>query len=106
MFFKKRLRDSSLILNLTMKNPKMSEVMLAIANKYALAEEATLNTRGQKKEKESRHTNQPSSSKSHDKKRKEDHSVNIVEQSLRNKEYHPMPSEFEGFLVHICIFHR
>jgi hypothetical protein len=34
MFFKKGLRDSSLIRKLTMKNPRMSEQMLAITNKY------------------------------------------------------------------------
>jgi hypothetical protein len=53
MFFKKGLRNSSLIRKLVMKNPKMSEVMLAITNKYALTEEATLNTREQKMAKES-----------------------------------------------------
>jgi hypothetical protein len=57
MFFKKGLRDSSLIRKLTIKNPRMSEEMFAIANKYALAEEATLDTREQKKEKESSHLN-------------------------------------------------
>jgi hypothetical protein len=67
MFFKKGLRGPSLIHKLTMKNPKMSEAMFAIANKYAIAEEATLNTREQKKEKDSGHTDQPSSSKGHDK---------------------------------------
>jgi hypothetical protein len=45
MFFKKGLRDSSLIRSLAMKNPRTSEEMLAIANKYALAEEAALDTR-------------------------------------------------------------
>jgi hypothetical protein len=42
MFFKKGLRDSSLIRELTMKNPRTSEEMLAISNKYTLAEESTL----------------------------------------------------------------
>jgi hypothetical protein len=28
-----------------------------------------------------------------------------VERPQRNKEYRPWPSEFEGFLDHICIFH-
>jgi hypothetical protein len=50
MFFKKGLKDSSLIQKLTMKNPRMSEEMLDITNKYALVGEATLNTREQKKE--------------------------------------------------------
>jgi hypothetical protein len=77
MFFKKGLWDTSLIRELTMKNPMMSEQMLAIANKYALAKEVTLDTREQKKE--SGYTNQPSSSKGHDKKRKEDHSAYAVE---------------------------
>jgi hypothetical protein len=62
-----------------MKNPRMSEEMLAITNKYALAKEATLDIREQKKEKESSHTDQSSSSKRHDKKRKADHSMNNVE---------------------------
>jgi hypothetical protein len=37
MLFKKGLRDSSLICKLTIKNPRMSEEMFTIANKYALA---------------------------------------------------------------------
>jgi hypothetical protein len=75
MFFKKGLRGSSLIRKLTMKNPTTSEEMLAITNKYALAEEATLDTREQKKDKELGHSDQPSTFKSHDKKRKADHSM-------------------------------
>jgi hypothetical protein len=55
MFFKKGLRDSSLISKLTMKNPRTSEAMFTIANKYVLAEEVTLDTREQKKEKDSGH---------------------------------------------------
>jgi hypothetical protein len=103
MFFKKGLRDSSLIRKLAMKNPWMSEQMLAISNKYALAEEVTLDTREQKKELSL--TNQPSSSKGHDKKRKANRSVNTVERPRHNKEYRPKPGEFEGFLDRICIFH-
>jgi hypothetical protein len=68
-----------LICKLTMKNPRTLEQMLAIANKYTLTEEATLDTREQKKE-ELGHTDQPSSSKGDDKKRKVDRSVNVVEQ--------------------------
>jgi hypothetical protein len=79
MFFKKGLRDPSLIHKLTMKNPRTSKTMFAIANNCALADEAILDTREQKKEKDSGHTDQPSSSKVHDKKRKVDHSVNVVE---------------------------
>jgi hypothetical protein len=45
MFFKKGLRDPSLICNLTMKKPKTSEAMFAITNKYSLVEQATLDTR-------------------------------------------------------------
>jgi hypothetical protein len=74
MFFKKELRDLSLICKLTMKNRKTSEEMLAIANKYTLAEEASLDTREQKKDKELDHSVQPNTSKSHDKKRKVDFS--------------------------------
>jgi hypothetical protein len=79
MFFKKGLMDPALIQKLTMKNPRTSEVVFAIANRYALAEEVTLDTREQKLEKDSSHVDQPSSSKGHSKKRKEDHSVNVVE---------------------------
>jgi hypothetical protein len=79
MFFKKGLRDPAVIHKLAMKNPRMSEVMFSIANKYALAEEATLDTREQKTEKDSSHTDQPSSSKGHDKKSKVDRSINAVE---------------------------
>jgi hypothetical protein len=105
MFFKKELRDSFLIRKLTMKNARTSEEMLAIANKYTMVEEATLDTREQKKDKESGPSDQPGSSKSHDKKRKTDRSVNNVERPCRNKEYRPIPGEFEGFLNQIYIFH-
>jgi hypothetical protein len=105
MFFKKGLRDPALIRKLIMKNPKTSEAMLTIANKYALVEEVTLDTREQKKEKDLSHTDQPNSSKGHDKKGKADNSVNTVEWPRRNKEYRPGSGEFKGFLNHICIFH-
>jgi DNA-binding transcriptional regulator PaaX len=91
MFFKKRLMDSSLIRKLTMKNPKTSEEILAITNKYAMAEELTLDTREQKKEKESDHLDQPSSSKGHDKKRNADCSMNNINWPCRNMEYRPTP---------------
>jgi hypothetical protein len=45
MFFKKGHRDSSLIHKLAIKIPGTSKEMLAITNKYALAEEGTLYTR-------------------------------------------------------------
>jgi hypothetical protein len=44
MFFNKGLKDSVLIRKLAMKNPRTSKEMLAIANKYALIEEVTLDT--------------------------------------------------------------
>jgi hypothetical protein len=73
MFFKKGLRDSSVICKLTMKNHMTSEEMLAIANKYGLAEKATFNNRdpnrGYRKDKEPRQSDWPSSSKGNDKKR-------------------------------------
>jgi hypothetical protein len=77
--------------------------MFSIANRYALAEKATLDTREQKKV--SGHPDHPSSSKGHDKKRKCDRSVNVVEQPRPHKEYRPRPGELEGFLDRICIFH-
>jgi hypothetical protein len=55
--------------------------MFAIANRYALAEEVTLDTREQKKEKDSGHADQPISSKGQDKKRKMNRSINAVEQT-------------------------
>jgi hypothetical protein len=103
MFFKKGLRDSSLIQKLTMKNPRMSEQMFSITNRYTLAEEATLDIREQKKE--SAHPDQPSASISHDKKRKPDHSVNALEWPHYHMEYRPRPGQFKGFLDHICIFY-
>jgi exonuclease III len=83
----------------------MSEEMLTITNKYKLVEEVTINTREQKKDKESGHSNQPSSSKGHDKKSRADRSMNNIERSCCNKEYRPRTGEFEGFLDQICIFH-
>jgi hypothetical protein len=97
--------DSSLIHKLVMKNPRTSEEMLAITNKYVMAEEGTLDIREQKKDNELGHSDQPSTSKSHDKKRKVDLFVANVERSRRNKEYRPRPNEFEGFLDRIYIFH-
>jgi hypothetical protein len=82
MFFKKGLRDSSFICKHAMKNPRTSEEMLAITNRYVLAEEATLDTREQE---ESGHSDRPSSSKGHYKKRKADRSMNNVEWPCRNK---------------------
>jgi hypothetical protein len=79
MFFKKGLRDPPLTRKLTMKNCRTSEAMFAITNKYALAKEVTLDTREQKKEKDSGHVDQPSSSKGHDKNGKADCSINAVE---------------------------
>jgi hypothetical protein len=55
MFFKKGLRDPSLIPKLTMKNPRTSEAMFTIANKYALVEETTL-TLGNRRRKMTRAT--------------------------------------------------
>jgi hypothetical protein len=49
MFFKKGLSDSSLTCKLAMKNPRTSEEILVIANKYALAEEAALNTKSRRR---------------------------------------------------------
>jgi hypothetical protein len=100
-----RTQGSSLINKLTMKNLRMSEEMFAIANKYALAEEATLDIREQKKEMEAGHTDQPRSSKGHNKKRKADHFVNVVEWPRHHKEYQPRPGEFDGFLDRIYIFY-
>jgi hypothetical protein len=97
MFFKKGLRDSSLICKLTMKNPRTSEEMLAIANKYTLAEEVTLDTREQK-DKGLGHSDQPSTSKINNKKRKSDYSIANAKRLCCNKEYYPRPGEFEGFL--------
>jgi hypothetical protein len=109
MFFKKGLRDSSLIRKLAMKNPRTSEEMLAITNKYALVEEATIDNRDSirdsKKDKEPGQSDRPSTSKSNDKKRKSDCSMANVERLRHNKtEYRPWPGEFEGFLDRICIF--
>jgi hypothetical protein len=104
MFFKKGLRDLSLIRKLTMKNIRMSEELLAIANKYTLAVEGTLDTRDQKKDKDLAHSDLPGTSKNNDKKRKADQSVANVEPLHRNKEYRSRLEKFEGFLDRISIF--
>jgi hypothetical protein len=106
MFFKKGLRDPSLIHKLAVKNSKSSEEMPAIDNKYTIAEEATLDNRETKKDKESSQSDRPSTSKTNDKKRKHYHSIATVKQPQRNRiEYWPRPGEFECFLEGICIFH-
>jgi hypothetical protein len=50
MFFKKWLRDPYLIYKLAMENPRLLKEMLAIANEYALTEEATLDNKEAKKD--------------------------------------------------------
>jgi hypothetical protein len=81
----------------------MSEEMFYIANRYALTEEVTLNSREQKEE--SGNMDQPTSSKGHDKKRKLGHSINALERPRPQKEYRPRLGEFKGFLDRICIFY-
>jgi hypothetical protein len=106
MLFKKGVKDSSLICRLTIKNSRTFKEMLAIANKYALALEVTIDNRDSKKDRESSPSDQPSTSKSKDKKRKLSRSMANVERPRRNKiEYRPRLGEFEGFMHRICIFH-
>jgi hypothetical protein len=71
----------------------MSEEILPIVNKYALAEELG-------------HLDQSSTSKSNDKKRKSNLFVANVEWLHRNKEYRPRPGEFKDFLDRIYIPHQ
>jgi hypothetical protein len=105
MFFKKGLKDSTLICNLAMKNSKTSEDMPTIANTYAPVEEETFETRERKKDKKPSHSDQPGTSTSNDKKRKPDCSVANVEWSRHNRtEYRPQLDECKGFLDGICIF--
>jgi hypothetical protein len=85
-----------------MKNPRMSEQMFSIANRYVLVEQATLNPR---EPKDSSHLNHPSSSEGHNKKRKVDCSINVVEWPRCHKEYRPRLGDFKGFLDRISIFH-
>jgi hypothetical protein len=85
MFFKKGRRDSSLIHKLSMKNPRTSEEMLAIANKYTLTEEATINNRDAKKAKELSQSDRPGTFKSNDNKRKSDRSMANVGQPRCNR---------------------
>jgi hypothetical protein len=103
MFFRKGLREPSLIQKLAMKNPRMSKEMFYITNRYTMVEEVTLDNREQNKE--LGHTDQPSSPKGHNKNRKADRSVNTVEWLRCHKDYRPKSGKFEGFLNHICIFH-
>jgi hypothetical protein len=56
-----------------------SDKMLPIANKYTLAQEASIDTRDQKKDMEQGHSDQPNTSKNNDKKRHLDRSVANVE---------------------------
>jgi hypothetical protein len=53
----------------------MSEEMLAITNKHALADDATLDSKDTKKDKESSQSDRPGTSKNNDKKRRPDRSV-------------------------------
>jgi hypothetical protein len=106
MLFNKGLKDLAFIHKLAMKNPRMLEEMLDIANKYALAEEAALDKREAKKDRKLSHSDRPETSKSNDKKRKHDCSVANVEWPRHNWiEYQPRLGEYEGFLDEICIFH-
>jgi hypothetical protein len=79
MFFKKGLKDSTLIHMLAIKNLSTLEEILAITNKYAMAEEATLDTKEAMKDKKLSHPDWPGTSKNNGKKRKHDRSVTNVE---------------------------
>jgi hypothetical protein len=80
-------------------------VTLTIANMSAPAKEATLETGESKKDKKLSHSDRPGTSKSNDKRRNSDRSMDNVEWSRHNRtEY--QPSEYEGFLDGICIFHH
>jgi hypothetical protein len=106
MFFKKVLKDSDLIRKLAMKNPRTLEEMLAIANRYALAEEATLETRESRKDKKPSRLGRAGTSKSNDKKMKPDRMMANVERLCCSRtEYQPQPDEYEGYLDGICMFH-
>jgi hypothetical protein len=85
MFFNKGLKDSVLIRKLAMKNPRTSKEMLAIANKYALIEEVTHDTRESKKDMKPSYSDRPRTSKSNDQKWKPDRSMANVERPHRNK---------------------
>jgi hypothetical protein len=52
MFFKKGLRDLSLIRKFTMKNLRTPKEMPPITNKYVLAKEVTLDNKDTKKDNE------------------------------------------------------
>jgi hypothetical protein len=106
MFFEKGLKDAALIHKLGMKNPMMSEVMLAIANKYALAEEVILDNSEAKLDKKPCHPDQPRTSKANDKKRKNDCSITNVEWPRYNRtEYWPILDGYKSFLDGIYILH-
>jgi hypothetical protein len=106
MFFKKALKDSDLIHKLAMKNPRTSEEMLAIANKYALVEEATHETRESKKDKKLCCPDQAGISKSNYGKRKPDRTVANVERLCHSRTvYRPLPDMYVGYLDGICMFH-
>jgi hypothetical protein len=106
MFFKKGLRDLSLIRKFTMKNLRTPKEMPPITNKYVLAKEVTLDNKDTKKDNEPSLSDRPSTSKNNDKNRKPDRSVtNIERPRYKMTEYQPQPVEFEGFLDRICIFH-
>jgi hypothetical protein len=89
-----------------MKNSIMLEEMLAIANKYALVEETTIDARETKRDKKLSHTDQPRMLKPNDKKRKHDHYVaNVVLPHHNRTDYRPWLGKYEGFLDGIYIFH-
>jgi hypothetical protein len=80
--------------------------MLAIAKKYALAEEATLETRESKKDKKPSRPDRAGTSMSKEKKRKPDRMMANVERPRCSRtEYQPRPDEYEGYLDGICMFH-
>jgi hypothetical protein len=92
MFFKRGLRGLSLIYKITMKNLRSLEETLVIANKYAMAEEATLDNKEAKKDKKSSQSDRLDTSKGNDKKRKHDRFVVNMEWSQCNRtEYWPRP---------------
>jgi hypothetical protein len=105
MFFKKALKDSDLIHKLAMKNPRTSEEMLSIANKYAWWRKLPA-TRESKKDKKLSCPDQARISKSNYKKRRLDRTVANVERLCHSRTvYRPLPDMYVGYLDGICMFH-
>jgi len=106
MYFKKRLKDPEFFRKLARKDVRTCEELFFIANQYALAEEAVLKTRKNRRDRKTSHHEKHESSRTQDKKKKSDCEVMNIERPRSPKPVHGInPTECADFLERKSVIH-